>query len=73
MRTDYEVTAWLLAAPDMVAAVAMLPDSELLRASGLLGRNYDENSATGELLGICLVERAGRWGRDVRRAKGTTR
>lgn len=60
-RNELEIYDWLLQSPDQVAAVHILSDDELLRVSGWLGMTYDENASTGELLGICLIERSERW------------
>ena len=54
---------WVLAtAPaDRMDAVRALNDASLCRLSGLLGREYDENETTGEVLGMCIVEQAVRF------------
>lgn len=69
MRTAEAIYAWVFDAPNRPMAVAMLPDEELLRVSGLLLQHYSENDATGEILGICLVERSDRWAMRVMRTK----
>lgn len=65
MRTAQEIYGWLRHAPRRAEAVGILSDAELLRVSGWLARDYNENSDSGELLGICLVERSDRWARTL--------
>lgn len=65
MRPPEEIYAWLEAAPDRVIAVSTLNDDELLRVSGWLCQHYEENQPTGEILGICLVERSDRWAHEI--------
>lgn len=61
MRNAAEIYEELVRSTDRVAHVAGLPAEELLCLSGWLARVYDENGQTGELLGLCLVERSERW------------
>lgn len=65
MRNELEIYDWLLQAPDRPAAVGILSDDELARVGGWLRMNYDENTSSGELLGICLVVASDRWSRQV--------
>ena len=69
MRTPEEILESILLADTfrraMAAAVAALSDDELLRVSGHLAQGYSENGPTGELLGICLIERSARWERRI--------
>lgn len=69
MRTPEEIYHWLVTAPDRVIAVSILSDDELLRVSGWLGLNYQENATTGAMLGICLVERSDRWANEIMKTK----
>ena len=57
-------------ADDRAAAVARLTDDDLLLLSGMLSLDYEENGDTGEVLGICLVERSTRWGRMMMKGGG---
>lgn len=67
MRKACESYISLCQASDRVAAVAALSDAELVAVRGLLGRIYDENEVSGELLGICLVEEGERFERMVKK------
>ena len=55
--------AWVLATAreDRHAAVQALNDKSLCRLSGWLALSYSESDATGEVLGMCLVEQAERF------------
>jgi hypothetical protein len=64
-RPPLAILADLIDADDRASAVAALPDDALLLVSGMLSLSYDENGDSGEILGICLVERSTRWGRIV--------
>jgi hypothetical protein len=68
-----QLIAWLYEAPDMARAVGTLTNDELLRVSGLLSQDFDESGRSGELLGVCLVERSDRWGRIMETAKDDQR
>lgn len=52
---------WVVTGPDLAEAVAALSDECLCRLAGFLAQDYDENEATGEALGMCLVEQARRF------------
>lgn len=48
-------------ASDLAAAVASLSDDHLRELVGHCGRECDENSVTGEVLGLALCEAASRF------------
>jgi hypothetical protein len=60
---------WLMGADHQPTAVAALHDTALCAVSGWLGRTYDENAESGQLLGLCLVESARRFSAVVARGK----
>lgn len=73
MRTSLEIYDALLQSGDRVRAVAELTNAELLEVSGMLLLSYEENDSSGEILGICLVERSARFAsRYARPPKGGT-
>ena len=59
--TPEHLYEWLLWAVNKPASVAALHDTALCAVSGWLARECDENSESGELLGLCLVEAARRF------------
>lgn len=52
---------WVLAGPCVGECLSVLDDASLCTLSGWLGREYDENGKTGEVLGMCYVETHGRF------------
>jgi hypothetical protein len=72
VRSSLEIYDCLLQSPDRVAAVAGLTDADLADVSGMLLQDYDENTSSGEILGICLVERSDRWARQHRAQTAAT-
>jgi hypothetical protein len=53
--------------------ISMLTDHELLCVSGMLIQNYEENSVSGEILGLCLVERSSRWAIELMKRRSSER
>jgi len=72
MRPPLAILVDLIDADDRPAAVAALADDALLLVSGMLSLSYDENGESGEILGICLVERSTRWGRIIMEKQSST-
>ena len=64
-----EIYRWVLAGSDEELAVAALNDTALCDVSGYLAQDFDENEATGRVLGICMVEQTRRFTRRVRGGK----
>ena len=52
---------WVMAGPDRAECVEILDDVHLCKLAGWLAQDFDENGATGEMLGLCLVEQARRF------------
>lgn len=61
MKEACEIFISLCQSDDRPAAVAALSHAELIALRGLLSRIYEENDTSGEILGLCLVEEAGRF------------
>lgn len=61
MKEACEIYLMVCSAQRRASAVATLSDCELVCLRELLGRIYTENDTSGEILGMCLVEMAGRF------------
>lgn len=66
MKATWELVAELYGAHDTEAAVRSLADLELVAVRGYIARDYNENGVSGLLLGVCLVEEAGRFERLIK-------